>query len=266
MVLPYTFLTVLSSGDAGGSGTVPPVGQVAASVNFPGDTGKYLTSEGDFPIDAQINYSLAVWIRPTSLGVPSNPRGVIGKGINLSVPLTFLIGMAVNYTFDRVEFYHSDGLVLTTLPSANSSLTDATWHFVAVTYNSVTTTLSLSINNGTPVTATSVESLQGLASDTLLGFLSSTGFDPFLGQMSLLGAWNKVLSASEITSLYNAGAGKAYGNLTAGEKTSLCCYCNLDEASTGVAQVDRDDDSDFVDGIGKFLDGAHIPSSSSVPS
>jgi hypothetical protein len=52
------------------------------------------------------------------------------------------------------------------------------------------------------------------------------------GLMWQWGFWKgKALSASEILSVYNAGKGKAYADLTAGDKTNLSAWWNLSEAS-----------------------------------
>lgn len=51
------------------------------------------------------------------------------------------------------------------------------------------------------------------------------------GRIANVGVWRRILTAAEITDLYNSGAGKTYAQITAAEKASLVSYWNLDEAS-----------------------------------
>jgi len=53
----------------------------------------------------------------------------------------------------------------------------------------------------------------------------------FDGSIARLGFWKRILTSDERASLYNAGAGKFYADLTAAEKVSLVEYWNLCEAS-----------------------------------
>jgi hypothetical protein len=48
---------------------------------------------------------------------------------------------------------------------------------------------------------------------------------------SEVGLWSRVLTAGELTSLFNSGNGKKYADLTTAEKVDLVSYWNLDEAS-----------------------------------
>jgi hypothetical protein len=52
------------------------------------------------------------------------------------------------------------------------------------------------------------------------------------GLAAEVGFWRgRIITDTEITSLYNSGAGKAYANLTTAEKVDLVSYWNLSEAS-----------------------------------
>ena len=65
----------------------------------------------------------------------------------------------------------------------------------------------------------------------------------FYGTLDSVGFWKSTagnggaLSSGQRTSLYNAGAGKNFSQLTAGEKVALVSFWDL-EAATGATQTD----------------------------
>jgi hypothetical protein len=61
------------------------------------------------------------------------------------------------------------------------------------------------------------------------------------GQMRCTGIWNRALSASEMTELYNDGYPVYYDHLSTTIKASLVSYWDLDEISLGTGAVTRSD-------------------------
>lgn len=90
-----------------------------------------------------------------------------------------------------------------------TTLSLATWYFFAATYNHSTRGVSLNLNNGTPATATG-STVARVSTNTLnLGYWD--GAAGYLdGRLDAVGIWNRVLSADELTELYNVGAGVEY--------------------------------------------------------
>lgn len=114
--------------------------------------------------------------------------------------------------------------------TAGGAIVAGQWYFLVLDFDSAAATVSLTINNGTPVTVGGVVGGLGVNA-TALSFGRTTGGAFFLnGRLSRWGFWNRVLTGGEKTSLYNAGAGKLYASLTAGEKTGLVSYWNMNEA------------------------------------
>jgi hypothetical protein len=110
---------------------------------------------------------------------------------------------------------------------ATISATINQWHFVVYTYNAASDAWTFSVDNGTPSTGTSTEASVGFTN-----LFVGSGYNGYTqGNIARMGWWSTVISASEITSLYNSGAGKAYADLTTAEKVGLVSYWNLSEAS-----------------------------------
>ena len=70
------------------------------------------------------------------------------------------------------------------------------------------------------------------------------------GRYGRVGIWSAAKDSTEILSLFNSGNGKAYADLTAGDKTGLLSYWDLDETSDGsgpVTRVDSHGSNDLTD-------------------
>jgi len=89
--------------------------------------------------------------------------------------------------------------------TSSGSYNDDGWHFVLLKYGSGT--IELSIDN------TSIGTTSYTYPDENVGFFigaNNNGDSTYIGRIDEVGAWNRVLTGGEITSLYNAGAGKTY--------------------------------------------------------
>src|SRR5207244_2858272 len=86
------------------------------------------------------------------------------------------------------------------------ALSTATWYQVVITYASSSGAILLYVNNATPDSGTA--SFTPVVSSTgplRIGVDASTNF--WDGRVQRAGLWKKVLSASEVSQLYNSGAG-----------------------------------------------------------
>lgn len=267
MDLQRLLTTILGGFEQGGAETpvIPPA--LLRSADMTGGENDFFYYANDTSIDPGAShgdgdYTITGWIRPTGLDSPSNNRGIISKGSSVADPNTIEFGLDVSYTFDKVQYWHSDGTTVTNLNSANSSLTNETWHFISITFDGSTGILSLAINDGTPVTTSSVSAMQALTADVRVGDISSLGEDSFLGQLAAIGIWDRVLTSGEVTAIYNSGNGTKFSDLTVGEATGLLTYIDLDELSTGVAEVKRDTQGSVAQSL---EDDQHLSSSTNVP-
>ncbi len=240
-----------------------PLSSVVRSADFP-DAKTLVLSSGNGSLSPGTgNWSMTCWVRPTFLATASNPRGIFSKG-STSSAAAMEFGIAANASFDRAAVFVSNGIIITEKDTVNSSLTNNDWNFIAVTYNSGTLILSISINDGTPVTQAACPALQSLgnATSVKIGGSFGTGIDPFIGQICMLGIWQKTLTSGQITTLYNAGVGVAAASV---DTTNLLAYYNLDQDSDGSNAVARTPGAGSATDV-DFEDDDHVASSTEVPS
>lgn len=115
-----------------------------------------------------------------------------------------------------------------------SSYSLNTWYHYVITYDSSGTTKiyrngSLVVTGSQPVASTS---------NTLLRIgIEGNGSTGWNGRISMAGIWNRVLSGSEISELYNAGVGLYASELTSGLLSGCVSYYDLKEL-TSTTRVD----------------------------
>jgi len=130
------------------------------------------------------------------------------SGVNWRQYLIFMSDSA-----KRCYFYiSSDGTSGNTTNTQNSqAITTGVWYFILGWHDSVGNNIYCQINNNTPSsTAWSLGSSTGLAGDFRIGGMDRTG-NTFDGVIDECFAYNRILTASERTSLYNSGNGRTYG-------------------------------------------------------
>lgn len=85
-----------------------------------------------------------------------------------------------------------------------------TWYFVVAWHDSVANTINICVNDGTVNSAAySVGGRDGTATFRI-GAYRNTAFGFLNGQVDEAMVWKRVITAAEITELYNAGAGRDY--------------------------------------------------------
>jgi hypothetical protein len=104
-----------------------------------------------------------------------------------------------------------DGISATTCTntSIGADVTTGQWYFVVAWHDAENDQLGLSVNNGTPDTVAHSAGIKNSSATFFLGAVATgtTGFDGIIDEV---GAWNRVLTSTERTALYNSGAGKTY--------------------------------------------------------
>lgn len=174
------------------------------------------------------NYSFCGW---TYLTDKSGVRNILAK-------ITSTPSLDGEY-----ELYHvaaSDRFAFSVYDSADGSDTATannfgapavgTWYFFYIYHDTTNNLIGISINNGTVNTTASTRVTNTSSCNFTIGSIA-TPTSYYNGRNQFIGAWSRVLTAAEVTSLYNRGFGKDYSDLTAGEKTSMVSYWELTEAS-----------------------------------
>lgn len=118
---------------------------------------------------------------------------------------------------DDIRFYvngGAGGLVV----ASNVSFSDATWYFVVAWHNASANTLNLKIDNGsTQSTGTSGTAPEVSGAPFRIGARAFASFEGFFdGIIDEVGYWKRVLTADEITDLYNSGNGRDYAYIVGG--------------------------------------------------
>ena len=106
---------------------------------------------------------------------------------------------------DRFQFVVQGSAV-----SANNfgSPSTATWYLIIAWHDSVNDLIGISVNNGTANTASFSSGALDTAHDFNIGTVNNLTSVDWNGRIDEVGFWKKVLSSTERTELYNAGAGK----------------------------------------------------------
>lgn len=149
----------------------------------------YLTADPS----GSVNYILAVFGSPGSVGTDSTFTLGIGKNLAAGIPIAFNIGVSGG----------TGGVLWTTVTDPAVSLN--TWTHIAVTYDSsdVANNDPIIYKNGSVMTITQ--------SGTSAGVIPSQVGNPaivgssFVGKLFDTRVYNRILTASEVTTLYNAG-------------------------------------------------------------
>jgi hypothetical protein len=182
--------------------TPPGAGLAAVTncANFVGSSSQYLSHADATGINtAGISFSLQVWVYATTTAsnLSSKDGGGFGsREYTLRCPFS---GGSVPF---RAETNNGGAIT-----SAN--LAGSTWRHVVFTYNASTNAMVLYVDGASAATGSS--SADGAGTSTLYIGADSTPGGFYTGNLALYGTWrNRVLSAGDVTALYNSGNGLSY--------------------------------------------------------
>jgi hypothetical protein len=189
-------------------GTINASGKIIDGRSFDG-INDYL-SDNDNPIMTQNEGTFSAWIYPAL----SQSQVIVAKGTSgAATPYTmFWIKATGEISFEANSNFAFNYPIGTT--------TAGEWNHVVLKSDGVTTELYV---NGVHITKESSTGVDGSwwndqAGDTFaIGVLDrSSDFSPFDGTIDEVGLWNRSLSESEISELWNSGDGLAYGGTALG--------------------------------------------------
>lgn len=148
------------------------------------------------------NFSMSIWIKPSAiLGTRSPILCTYGPSVG------FITSLESGLTLRLARYGGAAGSY-----DSNTSVTFTadTWAHLVVTYDSAASggTIKIYKNGSLAQTITSFGSSIGSSTGMVLGNdnnLANGGF--YTGSMDELGIWDKVLDSTEVTELYNSGAG-----------------------------------------------------------
>ena len=222
-----------AAGSPIGATQTPTAYDNAASFN--GSTQFLQTTASNISIASGESFSFAGWFQLTAN--PSSNRGSLVSMISGTQNVVFFID-----TFNQAYSFrcrNSTGPVdigtalYTTIPLN-------TYVFVHAQYDAALQKTAVSINNGAFTYSTATGNpITGVSSYIRFngdGNLGGASFFP--GSMSNWGFWKRALSASEVTQLWNNGAGRTYASLVTGLRTNLVSWWALNGTSSAVSLTD----------------------------
>lgn len=167
------------------------------------NTTKYLTSTADTGINGGA-ISLSAWVNITTAPGTGVRYTIVDSGNSTNQVEYYLFYQDVSGT-KQLQFMRNKGGVAVEVVTVNTILTTGTWYHVVGTYNA--TTLILYLNNVSQgSTASSGNGTAGIGNAIEVGSINSV--DKISGLVDEYGLWSKALSTTEISNLYNAGAGQ----------------------------------------------------------
>ena len=190
------------------------VGTVVGATNTPGKIGNGYTFDGigDYIAFADNNaldlvspYSFSFWFKSTDNSQTNNYLfGKLNEAGNDNC-----YAVVFGYHASKISFYGGPASSVGYPTNGDITISDNNWHHIAYTYNG--TTLKGYLDNSSAfadVTGTT-SNLTSSKNFFIGDFDGSGGFSP-IGILDEIGIWSKVLSATEVESLYNSGVGLQY--------------------------------------------------------
>lgn len=127
----------------------------------------------------------------------------------------FTVGHTFNWepTNSHLVCYSRGSTNFSTASSSNS-ITTNTWHYAVFTYNAATNDAKIYIDGSADGTSSGTPS-SSAGGTFKLGQMGDFNDREWRGRLDEMGVWNRVLSPSEITELWNSGSGLSYADIIA---------------------------------------------------
>jgi hypothetical protein len=120
----------------------------------------------------------------------------------------------------------------------SSAFVPSTWNFIECGWDSTLNQSFISLNGGTRAFSTAVAGWT-FPNTTNITRLGRDPFGSFLtGNLAGWGLWKRALTASEVTQLWNNGAGRTYASLDSGLRNNLISWWALNGTSSAVSLTD----------------------------
>lgn len=156
------------------------------------------------------NWTFAAWVKANDV-VGALHRGIISKW-NSTVAENKEFFVAHNTTENKFGFWVSaNGAATTTSMVAGPVISTNTWYHVVFWHDATNDEIGLSVNDSSATTAHAGGVYTGTTAFWIGGIANSSNAGTwFNGDVDEVGLWDRVLTAAEITQLYNSGAGLPY--------------------------------------------------------
>lgn len=176
-------------------------GKIGDALNIAGGGDRLTSLDSIFALDGPVSKTLAGWVKFDSF---ANAPGVLSNWANGGGGV---VQWLLYHDGSNLVFQVRDGSAADHIATWPTALSTGTWYFFVATYNSATGVVSLNVNDGTPVTSASPAATvnSGTTSFELGG--RNNGAATLDGMIDAVGIWDRVLSSTEQTELYNGATG-----------------------------------------------------------
>ncbi len=193
-----------------------------SAAHFAAASSQYATqSSTPYEIGAAQSLSLVCWVNPDS---HSGNNRIVGKWHSSASGSDEWL-LQVNAAGTQFEWIVVGVGSAFNILDATEGVSNGAWQFIYCQYTPIINGQGISINNGTlhvMNTSSVVQTIGGepvaLASD------ADTPAHFFDGALDALGVWSRVLTAGEISSIYNGGAGINFNGVTGSLLTGLISW------------------------------------------
>lgn len=156
-------------------------------------------------VEAQ-SFSVCAWAYSDAFGTD---RMVVAKDSNAAGNREYHLIYANSVSRWVMRLQNSTTNLLTLVASAAGAPATATWYFLTITYDHPTRRAKLYVNAGTPAEDTASGDVTASGAPFTIGAFGNTGAR-WDGRTCGVGFWKRVLTADDITWLYNGGIGRPF--------------------------------------------------------
>ena len=199
--------------------------------DFNGSTSRSVTSVKFNGLHDNTGGSISFWMRPRNMSSIHGNGDIIFDSMATSAANGTGISIAIkNTSLLRVNFTTSSNQWFTDINST-TQFANNTWYHVVMTFGS--NTVKLYINGSQEDTATfSNPNTNASNGNFVIGSHSTdpSSYGYYDGLLDDTGIWNRVITSSEVTSLYNSGTGALSSSIST---TDFAGYYNYDAVTGG---------------------------------
>ncbi|HYD66181.1 LamG domain-containing protein [Azospirillum sp.] len=215
----WSFETGSWTDDTASATTLTATGSPTSTNTAPALVGNYLALPGSAYLTAASNsnivtaggsFSVQMWIYS-----PGSPGSVaFGKGTSGFGNAEWSLGSRFSGS-NKWSFFHYDSSSNVTNADDSASITNNVWVHLVATYDSATKGLTLYKNGASVGTATATNAVQSTTNEISIGRGAFGGAGVATGyRFDQCGFWKgRILSAGDVTSLYNSGAGLSWAGM-----------------------------------------------------
>jgi hypothetical protein len=214
-------------------------GFTVKAAHFAGGSTQFLNiaDNAALSMGAGVHPTLVMWVYPESIATAY----LLSKDLGTAATIEYKLQLQAS---GAVRVQKSNG---TTINNVDTAIIPVNrWSFIAANYDGAN--LQISSNNAVFTQQADTNDIQDSTNNLRLG-TRSDGATPFTGSLAQVGIAKSILSAAELTELYNGGKGKSFAQLSAALAAKFSAYWDLDDAGgSGATWLDKASTNHFTAG------------------